>query len=67
MDKEVKNLIEELQETHKCVILLSLKDNITMTVFFDNGKVCGDINVGRIEDNKYKIMVNMRRFFKQGC
>lgn len=66
MDKEVKNLIEELQEKHRCAILLFHQNDITMTVFFDNGNICKDIKVGNIEDNKCKIMVNIRRFFKQG-
>lgn len=37
-----------------------------MAVFFDDGRVFKDIVLSNHEDSKYAMMINMRKFFKQG-
>lgn len=67
MDKEVRLCKEELEATNKCVILLFFDTNTTMTVFMDNGEIFKDIFLGTSDDNKYRVMINMRKFFRQGA
>lgn len=67
MDKEVKRCIEELELAHKCVIILSHDSGkCLMKVFFDNGSVSEDVILGTRDDNKYRILINMRKYFRQG-
>lgn len=66
MDKEVKLCKEELELAHKCVILLFFGEQTKMAVFFDDGRAVKDIVLSSREDSKYAMMINMRKFFKQG-
>lgn len=66
MDKEVRRTVEELQITHKCLIILTFAKETKMKVFYDDGRISDEVVIGNSTDYKETILINMRRFFKQG-